>query len=68
MTCIEREGLEQLVSSATHMEERHIDQVFSFEPENRDVRNLEVKQQSYCYRDPEILFVYEVITGFVILI
>ena len=46
MRYMEREGFEQLVSSATHMEGRHIDQVFSFEPENCGIRTLGVRNVS----------------------
>ena len=57
---MEREGFVQLVDSPTHMEGRHIDQVFMFNPEQRDNQQLAVKQQSPFYTDHDILYIHEV--------
>ena len=57
---MEREGFVQLVDSPTHLEGRQIDQVFMLNPEQRENKQLAVKQQSPFYTDHDILYVHEV--------
>ena len=57
---LEDQGFEQLVSSPTHMEGRHIDQCFLFNPGNNYTRNFAVRQKSPFFTDHNILYDYEV--------